>query len=78
MEEKEELKAGFWLKVLCFFIPFVGLLIYACNVSFNKKYASACGRAAAWGAFWPVFLIVFVAIFAIVLGMGSELVNFIT
>jgi len=42
--QRDELVASTGLKVLCFFVPLVGLLIYACNISFNRKFATECGK----------------------------------
>ena len=44
--EKEELIATTGLKVLCFFVPLVGLSIYSNNISFNRKFANDCGKSA--------------------------------
>lgn len=41
----ENLEASTSLKVLCFLIPLVGLLIYSNNISFNKKFATECGKS---------------------------------
>lgn len=65
MEEKEELKATTGLKVLCFFIPLVGLIIYACNVSQNRKYANQCGKASVIGFLTPIIIAIISFIFII-------------
>ena len=57
MEKKEELKATIGLKVLCFCIPLVGLIIYACNVSQNRKYANQCGKASVIGLLTPILVL---------------------
>lgn len=56
MENKEELTATTGLKVLCFCIPLVGLIIYACNVSQNRKYANQCGKASVIGLLTPILV----------------------
>lgn len=56
MHEKEELKASIVLKIVCFLIPIVGLIIYACNVSKNKKYANSCGISSLLGILTPIII----------------------
>ena len=67
-QEKEELKASTGLKVLCFFIPLVGLIIYASNISHNRNYARQCGIASLWGFLTPIIIGICIGI--IMLGAG--------
>lgn len=58
MEEKEELKVPIPLKIICFLIPLVGLIIYVCNVQKNRKYANQCGIVSLIGFILPIIIVV--------------------
>ncbi|MCI9039109.1 MAG: hypothetical protein HFJ29_04480 [Clostridia bacterium] len=62
MGADQELKAPTILKVVCFFIPLVGLIIYACNISKNKNYANSCGIASLVGLLLPIVIAVIVIV----------------
>lgn len=49
MEQENEQKASFGMKLLSFLIPLAGLIIFACNISKRPKYAKGCGIAALIG-----------------------------
>lgn len=59
---KEELKIPIPLKIICFLLPFVGLIIYVCNVQKNRKYANKCGLTSLIGLLLPIFIIVIIKI----------------
>lgn len=40
---KEDFKAPIILRIVCFFVPIVGLILFCCNISENKTYAKSCG-----------------------------------
>ena len=63
MKEKEELKASIGLKIICFLIPLVGLIIYACNVAHNRKYANQCGLSSLIGFIIPIIIVIVAFIF---------------
>lgn len=37
------------MKVICFLIPIIGLIIYIANASTRKEYANSCGTSALYG-----------------------------
>lgn len=37
------------MKVICFLIPIIGLIIYIANANTRKEYASSCGTSALYG-----------------------------
>lgn len=57
MEQENEQKASFGMKLLSFLIPLVGLILFACNVSNKPKYAKGCGIAAVIGFITGVVVI---------------------
>lgn len=73
MEEKEELKASAGLKVICFLIPLVGLIIYACNVSHNRKYANSCGIASIIGVILPIIISLIIGAFIFISNTMAEI-----
>lgn len=62
MGENQELKAPIILKVVCFFIPLAGLIIYACNISKNRKYANSCGIASLVGLLTPIIIVIIIVV----------------
>lgn len=65
-----EQKAPVILRIVSFFIPLVGLIIYACNATNNKKYANSCGIPALIGFITGIILIpVFIFIVSIIIAM---------
>lgn len=73
MEQENEQKASFGLKVLSFFIPLVGLILFACNISNRPKYAKGCGIAALIG--FTIIIILNMLIPVFIGGMGLTLYN---
>lgn len=45
-----------------FFIPLVGLIIYACNISKNRKYANSCGIASLVGLVFPIIIVIIIVV----------------
>ena len=75
--ESEELVASTGLKVLCFFVPLVGLAIYAGNISFNRKFASDCGKSSLIGFLIPVIIFLILCVISVILllfNMGQNIV----
>lgn len=75
--EKERATLG--LKILCFFIPLAGLLIYACNISINKDFAKDCGKAALFGFLLPfiiaIIILIYFGIFLVSKNATSNMLN---
>ena len=66
-------KAPVLLRILCFFIPLVGLILFAVKYSTEKAYAKSCGIPALIGFILGIVLIpiIFFALFA--LGIGAAI-----
>ena len=63
-------KAPVILRVISFFIPLVGLIIYLCSYNDNRKYGNSCGIPALVGFILRIVLIsLIIFIFIIVLGV---------
>lgn len=70
MEQKNEQKASFGMKLLSFFVPLAGLIIFLCNISEKPKYAKGCGIAALIG-----FIITIVITFVFPIIVSSVIYN---
>lgn len=71
-----KLEASIGIKILCFIIPLVGLILYICNVSTNKKYANACGKMALISAIIGIVLLpIIILVIILLLGMGITVFN---
>ena len=62
-KNEKELTVPFIVLVVCFFIPFAGLIIYACNISHNRKFANKCGKASLFGIITPIIILILVQFF---------------
>ena len=62
-------KAPVILRIISFFIPLVGLIIYLCSYDNNRKYGNACGIPALIGFILGVVLIPLI-IFIFIIGIG--------
>lgn len=58
MEQENQEKASIGLKILSFFIPLAGLILFACNISSKPRYAKGCGIAALIGFVTSIILTV--------------------
>lgn len=70
-----KLEASIGIKILCFIIPLVGLILYICNVSTNKKYANACGKMALISAIIGLILPGIILVIILLLSMGIMVFN---
>ena len=66
-------KAPVLLRILCFFIPLVGLILYAVKYSSEKAYAKSCGIPALIGFILGIVLIPLIFIIFMVLGVGAAI-----
>ena len=66
--EANQEKAPVILRIISFFIPLVGLIIYACNSSTNKAYAKSCGIPALVSFIIGIVLIPLVVMFILFAG----------
>ena len=71
MEDNNEIKAPIGLKILCFFVPVVGLIFFCINCNEKPKYAKGCGIAALIG-FFTIPLFIFLVIMLISLFIFSQ------
>lgn len=72
MEQENEQKASFGMKLLSFLIPLAGLILFACNISSKPKYAKGCGIAALIG--FIITIIIFLS-FPVIIGLGLAIYN---
>lgn len=68
-------KAPVGLKILSFFIPLVGLILFCINLKEKPKYAKGCGVPALVGFFVFPMIIVLVFTFILVTGVGLTVFN---
>lgn len=73
-EKKESGKAPVILRILSFFIPLLGLILFIANISENKEYAKSCGIPALIGFIIAILIIpiAFVIIGLVILGLASS------
>ena len=73
-EKKESGKAPVILRILSFFIPLLGLILFIANISENKEYAKSCGIPALIGFIIAILIIpiAFVIIGLVIFGLASS------
>lgn len=73
-EKKESGKAPVILRILSFFIPLLGLILFIANISENKEYAKSCGIPALIAFIIAILIIpiAFVIIGLAILGLASS------
>ena len=73
-EKKESGKAPVILRILSFFIPLLGLILFIANISENKEYAKSCGIPALIGCIIAILIIpiAFVIIGLVIFGLASS------
>lgn len=58
-EEQDKASAG--MKILSFFVPLVGIIIFISEINKRPRYARECGMSALIG-FITIFLVTFVSV----------------
>lgn len=73
-EKKESGKAPVILRILSFFIPLLGLILFIANISENKEYAKSCGIPALIAFIIAILIIpiAFVIIGLVIFGLASS------
>lgn len=73
-EKKESGKAPVILRILSFFIPLLGLILFIANISENKEYAKSCGIPALIAFIIAILIIpiAFVIIGLAIFGLASS------
>ena len=73
-EKKESGKAPVILRILSFFIPLLGLILFIANISENKEYAKSCGIPALIGCIIAILIIpiAFVIIGLVIFELASS------
>lgn len=67
---KKEYESSIGLRIICFLIPLVGLIIYSVNIVQKPKIARECGKFALFG--FVLSIIVMILIFIIVINEYSN------
>lgn len=73
-EKKESEKAPVILRILSFFIPLLGLILFIANISENKEYAKSCGIPALIGFLIGLLIIpiLFIILGLVIYGLASS------
>lgn len=67
----QEEKAPTILRVLCFFFPIIGLILYCVNSSTNKTYALSCGKPALAGFITGIAISVLMFILGLIISFTA-------